>query len=245
MRIRAVIVDDEPLARDLVRDLLGEFNELRIVAECRDGTSAAEAIARLRPHLVFLDIRMAEIDGFDVLARVRRSGWDPYVIFVTAYDAHAVRAFEFHANDFVVKPIHRERFRESVRRACDTITGRRATAPHASFAPSLTVREGRRMRSVPIDQIHWVEAANQYAKLHTDDGAMLLSQSLSSLARQLDPQRFFRVHRSALVNVARIRELCTDASGQRSVALADGTCLPVSRRRRAALIAALERPLPD
>ncbi len=252
MKLRAVIVDDEPLARQLIVELLAGDPDVEVVAECASGTEALEVLPRLKPDLLFLDVQMPGLSGFDVLSRLP-GGAVPYVIFVTAHDRYALRAFELHALDYLLKPFARQRFEQSLTRAKDAIRNRglselarkiSSLASSYSGAPAgvnhgtathrreFRVHSGNVLRSVKASEIRWIEAADQYVRLHTGDTSHLLSESLSSLEKDLDPQDFFRIHRSTMVNRAFVQEVRTEKNGTHSVILTDGTRLRLSRGRR-------------
>lgn len=239
-RWRALIVDDEPLARTLVRVLLEGDPEVVVCGEGSGKGAAAEA-ARTQPDILFLDVQMPEVDGFDVLAQI---GVDnaPVVVFVTAYDHYAVRAFEVHALDYLLKPIDETRFAQALMRAKAQARARRggATDPrlgallddHARHARRFLVRTREKTVVVDVDQIDWIEAADYYATLHVGGKAHLLRETLIELEQRLDPQRFFRVHRSAIVNLERVREIHPLFRGDCELVLRDGTRVRLSRTRR-------------
>jgi two-component system, LytTR family, response regulator len=239
-RLRALVVDDEPLARTLVRVLLERDPEVLVSGEC-SGTGAAAEAARSRPDLLFLDVQMPEVDGFEVLARI---GADkaPVVVFVTAYDQYAVRAFEVHALDYLLKPIDEARFAQALVRAKAQARARRGGAAdprlgalledHARHARRFLVRARDKTVVVDVDQIDWIEAADYYATLHVGGKAHLLRETLTELAQRLDPERFFRVHRSAIVNLERVREIHPLFRGDCELVLENGTRVRLSRTRR-------------
>ncbi|MGD2089065.1 MAG: LytTR family DNA-binding domain-containing protein [Candidatus Aminicenantes bacterium] len=258
MKIRTLIVDDEPLARQLIRSLLSEENEIEIIKECSDGEEALLAIKKYNPHLMFLDIRMPGLSGFDVLEKVDRSLM-PYVIFVTAYDQYAIRAFEIHALDYILKPFEKDRFFASLKRAKTVIRqqelsrltdkiiqlvksnrGEDTPIPDtletdqqgSRFLRQIMIRNGKRLSVVDTADIVWLEAANQYVRIHTLTGSHLVSKSLDALQRQLDPQRFFRIHRSAIVQASFIKGVQAAKNGTYLVQLSTGRILKLSRRRR-------------
>jgi two-component system LytT family response regulator len=249
--IAALVVDDEPPARRGIRQLLQSHPDVRVVEECRDGKEALLALEQLTVDLVFLDIQMPGIDGFEV---VRRRGVErmPSVVFVTAYDEFAVRAFEANAIDYLVKPLNRMRFDQAIARVRErrSLIGardqvRRLTQLLATGSAGETQvqricvpRSGGAVM-VPVNTIDWIEAVNYLTQLHCGREHHLLRESLSSLERRLDPAEFVRVHRSAVVRLDGVRELRADASGELTVVLANAVCLPVSRRRRAGVRAAL------
>lgn len=227
---RVLIVDDEPLARDVIRGLLQRMDGVSIAGECGNGQHAIEAIRELEPHVVFLDVQMPDVDGFGVL-RTLPAEHAPVVILVTAYDEFAVKAFEAEALDFLVKPFTDDRFYQAFDRA------RRRLVP--TYRTRLLVSSGRRSMSVPITSVTWIAAEDYYARVHVGHASHLLRETLAALEDELDPRAFVRIHRSALVNVASVRELRRGPDGRYSVILQDGTTLAVSERRRAAVLKAL------
>jgi two-component system, LytTR family, response regulator len=248
--IRALIVDDEPLARRGIRQLLERESDVVVVGEARDGREALRALKTLDLGLVFLDVQMPELDGFGVL---RAHGVDqmPPVIFVTAFDEFAVRAFDAHAIDYLVKPLRESRFAEAVQRVRERLQSadavelsRRLTALLAATDRPVTVPTSPRPRVriiVPTSagdlvldaaEIDWIGADDYYAAVYARGRRHLIRESLSSFEARLDPVMFVRVHRSAIVNIDRVRELRAEPSGESVVVLRDGTRVPVSRRRR-------------
>jgi len=238
--LRVIIIDDEPLARDNIRALLESDSEVRIADE-GTGSDAAALIARTRPDLMFLDIQMPEVDGFALLEQV---GADtvPAVIFVTAYDRYAVRAFEVHALDYLLKPFDDARFASALARAKERARGRRRGEIDTRIAELLKEREVSRTRflipvrdkTIVVDaaQIDWIEAADYYVTLHVGPAGHLLRQTMDEIEKQLDRRQFFRVHRSAIVNVDRVREIHPLFRGDCALVLADGRRIKLSRSRR-------------
>ena len=246
-RWRAAIVDDEPPARGTLKLLLSGEPDFEVIAECAHGEEAVAAITRALPDLVFLDVQMPGMDGFEVLRRVGPATI-PALVFVTAYDRYALRAFETHALDYLLKPFSDERFAEVLARVRGRLrerrfaeAGRRLTAllESSGGAPAaprqLVVRDGSRTVVIPTDEIIWIEAEDYYARIHATGRRTLVRLSLKSLADELDTARFVRVHRSAIVNLAFVRELEPLASGDQRLVLSDGTELRVSRTYRPAL----------
>ncbi len=243
-RIRALIVDDEPLARERIRTLLRKEPDIEVAGECGDGGRAVTAIEKERPDLVFLDVQMPEAGGFEVLEAVGAERM-PAVIFVTAYDKYALRAFEVHALDYLLKPFDRQRFREALERARAHIRRAQAGELHQRLLAllgdvrpvtrreRLVVREGGRIFFLRAEEIDWVEAAGNYVRLHAGKRAHLLRETLAGLEEQLDPARFARVHRSAIVNLDRVRALEPGPHGDAALLLRDGTRLTLSRTCRA------------
>lgn len=238
--LRILIVDDEPLARDSIRSLLAGDAEVRVVGE-GTGSDAEALIARGRPDIMFLDIQMPEVDGFGVLDRV---GADtvPAVIFVTAYDQYAVRAFEVHALDYLLKPFDDKRFAGALARAKERVSAQRRGEVDNRIAELLKDRDLSRTRflipvrdkTIVVDaaQIDWIEASDYYVTLHTGAAAHLLRQTMDEIEKQLDRRQFFRVHRSAIVNVDRVREIHPLFRGDCALVLADGRRIKLSRSRR-------------
>lgn len=252
--IAALIVDDEPPARRGIRQLLAAHPDVGVVGECRDGREALLALGQLKIDLVFLDIQMPGIDGFGVL-RAHGPERMPPVIFVTAYDQFAVRAFEDRALDYLVKPLNRARFDQAlarVRERRELVAARdrvrqlnsllAATAVKSPAVARIAVPRSGGVHMLPVDAIDWIEAVDYLSRLHTERGSYLLHESLASLERRLNAGQFVRVHRSALVRTDRVRQLRADARGALTAVLVDGTELPVSRRRRALVRAALTAP---
>jgi two-component system LytT family response regulator len=239
-RIRTLIVDDEPLARERIRDLLALESDIEVVAEAENGNTALAAIRRYAPELVFLDVQMPELDGFGVL---REGEAELCVVFVTAYDEYALRAFEAHAAAYLLKPFDRDRFRKALDRARAIIHGQRGAESRAQLAAvfaelqrgrsdRMLVREGGRVFFLRLDEIDWIESAGNYVRVHVGANDHLIRQTMMEMSERLDPARFVRIHRTAIVNVDRIRELQPLFHGEYTVLLQDGTRLTLSRRYR-------------
>src|SRR5262245_52853592 len=234
--LRIAIVDDEPPARMIVREYLDAEPDVEVVAECANGLDAVKAVAELKPDLLLLDVQMPKLDGFEVLELVGR---DTAVIFATAYDEYALKAFEVHAVDYLLKPFSRERLQEALARARQRL--QRPTPPPAPTEVSaaarpagsrltrLVVRDGTGVHLVPIDKVYYVEAQDDYSSIRTGGRALLKEQALTNLESQLDPRRFVRIHRSYLLNLDRLSGLETTGKDTRIAVLRDGTRLPVSR----------------
>jgi two-component system LytT family response regulator len=253
--VRVLVVDDEPLARAGLRGLLADDPEVAVVGECANGREAVAAIRAQAPDLVLLDVQMPELDGFAVVREVGASQM-PVVVFVTAFDQYALRAFEARALDYLLKPFSDERFRQALERAKEQVRQRRLGALSAQLAAllglpgappdaavpvavparepvaRLEVRLGGRQIFVAVADIDWIEASDYYVRLHAAGRSHLLRETMQELEGRLDPRRFVRVHRSAMVAVDRVAELRTDAAGRPLLVLRDGTRLPVSRGRR-------------
>jgi len=250
--IRVVVADDEPLARSGVAELVRRDPECSVVAECADGSATVETVNRLRPDLLLLDVQMPELDGFGVLQRLDPDSV-PAVIFITAYDQFAVQAFQVHALDYLVKPFDDRRFTEALTRAKSALRQDRgeltrrltglleqlAGREDSRFLSRIVVRVAGHVRFVRVEELDWIEAADYCAKLHSAGRVHVIRESLQALEARLDPARFFRVHRSAIVNLDRVRELEPYLKGDHLVILQDGTKLKLSRTRRAELEARL------
>ena len=244
MKIRTLIVDDEPLARQRLRTLLDADPDIDLVGECGNGREALTALEKSRPDLMFLDVQMPVLDGFGVLEALTGRVL-PVVIFVTAHDTYALKAFEVHALDYLLKPFDRSRFHAALKRAKDQVKKDRLPdidqrlldllqdRPRASGR--LVVKSAGRVTFVRIEDIDWIEAAGNYVRLHTGKEDHLLRESLSGLEAKLDRARFVRIHRSTIVNVERIRELQPAFHGDYVFILHDGTELALSRSYRDSL----------
>ena len=244
MKIRALIVDDEPLARQRVRLLLDEEPEVEVIGECGDGFVAVDQIQATRPDLVFLDMQMPEMDGFEVLRRVPQALL-PVVIFTTAYDQHALRAFEVNALDYLLKPFKPTRFKEAVQRARDLIANKHVgvaarglltllgqmPAPRVARGQltRLAVKTPGKVIFVELDQIQAIEAAGKYAVVHVGKENHVLRETMSSLESHLPPQRFLRISRSVIVNIDQIQELQPTFKGENLVVLKNGKSYPTTR----------------
>src|SRR5215831_12601524 len=242
--IRVLVADDEPLARRGVRQLLAPHRDITVVGEARNGAETLTALDALSPYLLFLDVQMPEMDGFEVL-RARGADRIPAVIFVTAHDQFAVRAFETHALDYLVKPLHVERFEAALQRVRERLRLMEAADLAARLTALLEAEKAEREKLgverlvvpvaageivIPVSEIDWIGADDYYARLHVGAKSHLLRESLASLEARLDPRRFARVHRSAIVQIDRIRELRGD-----ELVLHDGRRVAVSRRKRSAI----------
>ena len=248
-KIRAAIVDDEPFARERVRRLLADDADIEIVGEAGDGAEAVSVIKEKKPDLVFLDVQMPGLNGFDALAELAPEE-TPIVIFLTAYDSYAVRAFESAALDYVLKPFDEERFQKAVDRAKThlrrqpnaesnqnevKIDGRGSDAGVAfglagGFLERVMVKKGSRVFFFKTDEIEWIEAYGNYVRLHFEKATYLLRETITNLETRLDPKKFARVHRSGLVNLDRIREMQPVFGGRSKLVLASGVQLTTSRR---------------
>jgi two-component system LytT family response regulator len=230
--VRVVVADDEPMARSTLRRLLAADPEVQLVAECAHGGEAVEAVVSHAPDVLFLDVQMPELDGFGVLAALSPEQI-PTVVFTTAYDQYALAAFDVAAVDYLLKPFDDERFAQALERAKAQV--RKGSTGQSESLQRLAIHHLGRVDLLEVDAIDWIEAADQYVKLHTANGSHLARLSMAHLEESLDPARFVRVHRSALVAIDRVRRLERDPSGTGRVLLNDGkdTWLPVSRSRMA------------
>ncbi len=246
--LRVLIVDDEELARQYLRELLRAHPQVTVVGECRNGFEAVKAVQEHAPDLVFLDIQMPKLDGFEVLELLEPA---PAVVFVTAYDEYALKAFEVHAVDYLLKPFTPERL-------ADALTRVRPGAPDATPLPTaqalaaearppevglsrVVVKDGARIVVIPVAKLDYVEAQDDYIALHSEGESWLKHQSITSLEQGLDPTRFLRIHRSVLVNVERIERVEPHGRDTRLATLQDGTELPVSRAGYKRLRSLLEK----
>jgi two-component system LytT family response regulator len=241
MIARVLIVDDEAMARRRVRRLLAAEPDVSVVGECADGASALKAINDLEPHIAYIDVQMPELDGFDVVQSVPPSRL-PAIVFVTAFDCYALRAFDVHAIDYLLKPFTNERFRTALARAREPLAARdrradvgalvdhlRATRPHPA---RVAVRLGERFVVIPWRDVDWIEAADNYVKLHVGAKEYLLRETIAAIEERLDPERFARVHRSAIVQVDRIAEFHPAGHGDVDLVLRGGVRVTLTRTWR-------------
>jgi two-component system LytT family response regulator len=226
--IRALIVDDEPLAREAIRDLLTADGAFEIAGECESGEQAVAAIGELRPDVVFLDVQMPGIDGFGVVERVGVERM-PLTVFVTAYDRYALQAFEAQALDYVLKPFDEDRFRRVLQR----VRGRQGARPE--LADRLAIKSGGRTVFLRRDEIVWFEASGNHVKVRTAGESHLLRETIKNLESRLDPDRFVRIHRSTIVNADHVREIRPWYTGEYVVVMQGGQELTLSRGYRANL----------
>lgn len=244
-QIRALLVDDEELARHVLRDLLQSHPEVEIAGECANGFDAVKAVAEQRPDLIFLDVQMPKLTGFDVLELI---GTDIPVIFVTAYDQHAMRAFEVHAVDYLLKPVGRERFEAALARAKERVADRKpvpaelaaAARGPQQFLERVVIRDGTRVTLIPVTKLDYVEAQDDYVALASQGKKHLKQQTIASLEAALDPAQFVRIHRSYIVNFERVARIEPYGKDSRLAILTDGARLPVSRAGYARLKALMD-----
>ena len=259
MTVRTLIVDDELHAREGIRIRLREFSEIEVVGECSSGLEAVSAIAELRPDLMFLDIQMPEMNGFEVLRSIKGEPV-PIVVFVTAYDKYAVKAFEFHALDYLLKPISEERFRDTLKIALSQLSRRNietyainlrkvvdeylnpivgadrqaeeVRARESDYLDRLAVKTHDYISMLPVSDIDWIESAGDYVYAHSDSHKYIIRQTLSSLENKVDPRKFVRIHRTTIVNVEKIKALRPNEHGDFEVFLKTGERLKLSRSFR-------------
>jgi two-component system LytT family response regulator len=236
MKMRAIIADDEELARLVLREYIGHIEDIEIVAECANGFDAVKAIGELKPDLIFLDIQMPKLDGFEVLELVDRA---PAVVFVTAYDQYAMKAFDAAAVDYLLKPFDMARFRAALEKARQRLGEKTTAIPlselkNAAQAPGhkaerVVVRDGTKVHLIPVSQLDYAEAQDDYVALHSGGKSYLKQQTISSLEESLDRTKFVRVHRSFLINLERVAKIEPYTKDTRLAVLTDGARIPVSR----------------
>jgi two-component system LytT family response regulator len=240
--LRVAIVDDEPLARAVIREYLAKYPEIEVVAECGNGFDAVKAVSELSPDLLFLDVQMPKLDGFEVLELLGR---EVAVVFITAHDRYALRAFEVHAVDYLLKPFSEERFADALERTRERLRAQRTAAaegepldverlvaearPRQGPLERVLIRDGAQVHVIPVDRLDYVEAQDDYVCFKADGRQYLKDQTLANVEASLDPARFVRIHRSYLLNIDRIARVELYAKDSRVAILRDGTRLPVSR----------------
>jgi two-component system LytT family response regulator len=259
VKIQTLIVDDEPHAREGIKIRLKEYPEIRVVGECSSGSKAVTSINTLHPDLLFLDIQMPEMNGFEVLKNLSTHPL-PIVIFVTAYDKYAIQAFECHAIDYLLKPINENRFKEAMRTALAELNHRNlevyasklksvvneyldineeiTEGSHAPVAPKkyfdrLMIKSKNHVSVVPVIDIEWIESAGDYVYVHSSSQKHILRETLTALEQRMDPQKFIRIHRSTIVNVEKIKTLRLNEHSDYDVFLRNGVKLKLSRTYRA------------
>jgi two-component system LytT family response regulator len=254
-RIKVLIADDEVLARKFIHRMLKPDPEVEIVAECNNGAEAVAMIRKEKPDLVFLDVQMPEMNGFAVLDAVKLDHL-PEIIFTTAYEAYAIRAFELHALDYLLKPFDQVRFKAALRYAKERFHSDQDAAKRVQIGTLLEsiqaqqqyfdriiVRADGRITFLHVREIDWLEADDKYVHLHTGKGTRMVRQTLTAIEGQLDPKKFLRVHRSAMVNIEKIKELQPLFNGEHSLVLENGTRLTLSRKYKDKLFELLGKPL--
>lgn len=244
-KLGALIVDDEDLARVVIRELLSAHPEIEILAECANGFEAVKAVAEHKPDLIFLDVQMPKLTGFDVLELI---GTDVPVIFVTAYDQYAMRAFDVHAVDYLLKPVGKERFEAALERAKSRMGEKMPAAqdlaaaarPPQQFLERLVVKDGTKVTLIPVAKLDYAEAQDDYVALASQGKKHLKQQTIAGLEACLDPSAFVRIHRSYIVNLERVARIEPYGKDSRLAILADGTRLPVSKAGYARLKSLLD-----
>lgn len=245
MTLRTVVVDDEPLARQFLTILLADYTDIQVVTECESGREAISYLKSEPTDLLFLDVQMPKVDGFDVVEQVGLQHLPP-TIFVTAYHEHAVRAFDVHAVDYLTKPVDPERLATALNRvrkkiAAETalltqeqlsavLSGLRGSATESnSYASRFLVKDGEKEILLPVEKIEWIEAATYYCCLHANGRSYMLRETITELSNKLDPNRFVRIHRSSIVNLDHIREIYREGRGDGSIVLINGRKLRMSK----------------
>jgi two-component system LytT family response regulator len=248
MNLRTLIVDDELLARELLSLLLADQQDIQVIAQCKNGQEAIACLQSMPVDLLFLDVQMPKIDGFDVVEQVGLQHLPP-TIFVTAYHEHAVRAFDVHAIDYLTKPVDPERLKLALTRVREKIAANTALMTQAQLTAMLDglrslagdskpytsrflVKDGEKEILLPVERIDWVEAAEYYSCLHVNGRGYMLRETIADLDNRLDPKKFVRIHRSSIVNLDRIREIHRDGQSEGTVVLTDGQKLRMSRAGR-------------
>jgi two-component system, LytTR family, response regulator len=254
-RIKALIADDEALARKFIRGILKQDHEVELVGECSNGKDAVAMIRRHKPDVVFLDIQMPEMYGFKVLETLRLEHL-PEIVFTTAYESYAIRAFELHALDYLLKPFDQVRFKAALKHVKERIHSQHledgrlqigtlleSIKAQPAHLDRVVIKADGRITFLNTREIDWIEADDKYVHLHTREGSRMVRQTLSTMETQLDPKQFIRIHRSAIVNVERIKELQPLFSGEHSIHLENGTKLTLSRNYKDKLFELLGKPL--
>lgn len=254
-KIRTLIVDDEPLARKFIRRILKDDDEVEVVGECGNGKDAVVAIQKQTPDLVFLDVQMPEMDGFSVLETLGVEKL-PQIVFTTAYEQYAIRAFEFHALDYLLKPFDQARFADMMKHAKERVRHQQhqderlqigafleTVKRPSEYLKRLVIRSEGRITFLKAEDLTWIQADDKYVRLHTGKITRMIRQSLHAMEEQLNPKRFVRIHRSAIVNVDHIKELHPLFGGEHQVLLYDGTKLTLSRNYKDRLFELLGKPL--
>jgi two-component system LytT family response regulator len=237
---KIVIIDDEPLARSIVKEYLQKYPELEVVAECNDGFEGVKAIQQHQPDLIFLDIQMPKINGFEMLELLDEP---PAVIFTTAFDEYAIKAFEAHAVDYLLKPFNQERFDKAIQKWKEQMAGAQKITNDlletASQSPvqsqRIVVKTGSKIKIIPVQDVFYLEAADDYVKVHTQEGSFLKNKTMSHFEKTLDPQQFVRSHRSYIVNIQQITRIDPYEKDNHIAILKSGLRVPVSRNGYAKL----------
>lgn len=244
MNLRTVVVDDEPLARELLTLLLADYDDIQVVMECGSGREAISYLKSEPVDLLFLDVKMPKVGGFDVIEQVGLEHLPP-TIFVTAYHEHAVQAFEVHAVDYLTKPVAPERLATALKRVREKIAAKIALLTQGQFSAMMSglrnsedsrsypsrflVKDGEKEILLPVEKLDWIEAAQYYCCLHSNGRQYMLRETITELDNRLDPKQFVRIHRSSIVNLDRVREIYRDGHGEGSIVLTDGSRLRMSK----------------
>ena len=247
--IQAVLADDELLARQKLRQLLRDEPDIEIVGECASASETVELVRLTRPALLFLDIRMPGMDGFDVVGAIESEHLPmPAVVFTTAYDQYALRAFEIHAVDYLLKPFTGERLRSAIQRVRERLSGGEknarpngATREGAGYTTRIVFKSRGRILFLPVSEIRWIGAEENYVRLSTERETHLLRETMAHLEERLDPQQFLRVHRSFIVNLQYVKEVRTEHDGESSVIMLDGQKIGMSRSYKSRILETLHR----
>ncbi len=237
MNTTCLIIDDEKLARELLREFLAAFPDIEILAECSKGTEAVEQIEKLKPDLIFLDVQMPGMTGFDVLDEIVH---EPYVIFTTAYDQYAIKAFEKNAVDYLLKPLDQDRFKLAVDRALqrkkmetgnleELLSGMHQTPVRASYDSHIFVQKSEKLFNLPIEEIVYLEASGDYTVISTKNDQFVSSSGIGKLEELMNPDKFIRVHRSTIINLSFLKEIERHFNGGMIVKMQNGKTFPVSR----------------
>ena len=256
MAIRTILIDDEPLAREKTRTLLADELDIEIIGECRDGREAVETIENEKPDLIFLDVQMPEMDGFEVLENLDPEHM-PTVVFTTAFDQYALKAFDVHAVDYLLKPFNRARLKEAVDRARQTVQRRQGGdvreqlmallkevgKDRPQYPERLVIKSSGRVIFLRSEEIDWIDAAGNYVRIHSGSESHMLRETMGRLEERLDPSRFIRIHRSTIVHVERIKELQQQFHGDYLVVLKNGQRLTLSRSYRDKIQDLLDRSI--
>lgn len=237
MNTTCLIIDDEKLARELLREYLAPFSQIEILGECSKGTEAIDQIDKLKPDLIFLDVQMPGMNGFDVLDEIVH---EPYVIFTTAYDQYAIKAFEKNAVDYLLKPLDQERFKRAVERALqrkkmeegnieDLLSSMHTTSPRTSYDSHIFVQKSEKLFNLPVEDIIYLEASGDYTVISTKNDQFVSSSGIGKLEELMNPDRFIRVHRSTIINLTSLKEIERHFNGGMIVKMQNGKTFPVSR----------------
>lgn len=236
-KIKTIIIDDEKLARDIIKKYLEKYNDIQIAAECSNGFEALKQINELKPDIIFLDIQMPKISGFEMLELLDEP---PIIIFTTAYDNYAIKAFEVSAIDYLLKPFSEERFDDALKKALDMLKNKehsskkleslsRTLDERKEYLERIVVKQNQKITIIPVDEIKYIEAQDDYVMLHTEKGNFLKEKTMRFYEENLDPKNFIRIHRSYIVKISSIKQIDLFEKDSHNIILIDGTHLPVSK----------------